>query len=219
MKHALFRDRTDAGRQLAAKLRHLAAARPVVLALPRGGVPVALAVARALRAPLDLLLVRKIGAPGQPELAVGAVIDGENPRTVINPEIADMLGLSAAAIADAARREIGEIERRRLLYLRGRNPLPVAGRTVIVIDDGIATGASIRVALSALRAAGAARVVLAVPVAPTDTVEALRGEGDEIVCVSTPADFRAVGAYYADFRQLTDAEVTELLGQAETQAS
>ena len=220
MRHGLFRDRADAGRRLAEKLRPLAAAQPVVLALPRGGVPVACEIARALKAPLDLLLVRKIGAPDQPELAVGAVVDGENPRTVVNHDIADRLGLSTSDIATAAAREIDEIERRRLLYLHGRRPVPVVGRTAILVDDGVATGASMRVALNALRDAGPARLVLAVPVAPPETAEILRSECDELVVLATPADFLAVGACYADFRQLTDTDVVALLdGMAEDVAS
>jgi putative phosphoribosyl transferase len=208
-----FADRRDAGRKLADALRGHAALHPVVLALPRGGVPVAYEVAEALAAPLDLIFVRKIGAPGHPELGVGAVVDGSDPRIVVNP-VAAQLGISRAYIDAQAARELEEIERRRLAYVGGRNPYPVRGRTVIVIDDGIATGGTARAALQGLAEAGARRTILAVPVAAVDTVEELRSDADEIVTLATPDPFYAVGLYYGDFTQTDDAEVVALMKKA-----
>jgi putative phosphoribosyl transferase len=215
----LFRDRSDAGRQLAQKLECWAKAKPIVLALPRGGVPVAIEIAQALNAPLDLLLVRKIGVPWQPELALGAVVDGETPHTFVNKGIARAAHISEAQIAVAAKRELQEIERRRLLWLGARHQMRIACRTVIVVDDGVATGASIRVALKAARAARASRVILAAPVAPAGTADELRADCDEAVFVATPENFSAVGSYYEDFRQLEDAEVKELLEHAHSKAA
>jgi putative phosphoribosyl transferase len=202
----MFRDRADAGRRLAGKLLPLKGEEPVVLALPRGGVAVGLEVALALDAPLDLLLVRKIGAPGHPEFALGAVVDGVSPEIVLDEEVVAALGVPETYLRDTARRELEEIERRRGLYLRGR--------TAVVVDDGIATGSTVRVALLALGRSGPARRVLAVPVAPPDTAGRLRALGDEAVFLATPADFRAVGAYYGDFRQLEDGEVVAMLERA-----
>jgi putative phosphoribosyl transferase len=214
MNRHLFRDRSDAGRQLAQKLRYLEQSRPLVLALPRGGVPVGIEVASALHAPLDLLLVRKIGVPGHSELAAGAVIDGPRPRTVINEDVVRMAGVSQSDIAKIVEVELAKIERRRRLWLSGRTHIPVTGHSAIVVDDGIATGASARVALQAVRAEGAARVILAMPVAPAETAETLRGECDDMVCLATPEDFMAVGIYYEDFHQVDDEEVRELLQRA-----
>ena len=211
-----FADRTEAGRRLAEKLRHLAGSALVVLALPRGGVPVGLEVARALGAPLDLVLVRKIGAPGQPELAAGAVADGETPHTVINQRVVHAFGMSEAEIAEAAAREVQEIERRRQLWMQGRKRIPVSGRTVIVVDDGIATGASVQAALKAMQDAGAAHRIVAAPVAPAETAESLRKLCDEAVFLLETDDFLSVGGYYQDFHQLDDAEITELLERART---
>ena len=210
----MVRDRAEAGRRLAERLGHLKDARPVVFALPRGGVPVALPIAEALGAPLDLLLVRKIGAPGQPELALGAVVEGEPPQTVVNDEIVGLLGIAPDAITREAARHLDEIARRRRLWLHGRPAVPPYGRTVIIVDDGIATGATVRAALLALERAGAARRVLAAPVAPRDTAEALRSLCDEAVFLAEPDDLGSVGAFYVDFRQLDDAEVVTLLRQA-----
>jgi putative phosphoribosyl transferase len=204
----VFNDRDEAGRALAARLADEHLPGPVVvLALPRGGVPVALPVARRLNAPLDLLLVRKIGAPWQSELAVGAVVDGDHPEVVIDEETSAATGASRAYIDEQAQIEWAEIERRRALYLRGRTPLPVRGATVIVVDDGIATGTTMRAALKALRRRGAARLVLAVPVAPHDTLTRLRREVDRIVCLAEPDPFRAIGLHYRDFEQLSDEAV------------
>ena len=215
----LFRDRTDAGRQLAQKLEHLKSAKPLVLALPRGGVPVAMEVAHALNAPLDLLLVRKIGVPTQPELALGAVVDGDEPHTFINKGIARAAHISEADLAAATKREIAEIQRRRQLWLAGQHQAPITGRTAIVVDDGVATGASIRVALKAVKAERAARVILAAPVAPPETAAELRADCDEAVFVVTPENFVAVGSYYQDFRQLEDSEVKDLLARAQAKAA
>jgi putative phosphoribosyl transferase len=209
-----FRDRAHAGRLLAAELRRFAGKDPVVLALPRGGVPVGFEVARALGAPLDLVLVRKIGAPLQPELAVAAVMDGERMEIVVNEELVAQLDLPKGYVEREAKRQVEEIERRRRLYLGARERVAVGGKTALVVDDGIATGATMRAALRAVRRLGPGRLVLAVPVAPPDTVEALRGEVDEIVCLSMPPDLGAIGFFYADFEQIGDDEVRELLERA-----
>ena len=214
MNRHLFRDRSDAGRQLAEKLRYLEHSQPLVLALPRGGVPVGIEVASALHAPLDLLLVRKIGVPWHPELAAGAVIDGARPRTVINEDVVRAAGVSESDIARIVEAELAKIERRRRLWLSDRPHVSIAGHSAIVVDDGIATGASARVALQAVRAEEAARVVLAMPVAPAETAEMLRAECDDLVCLATPEDFMAVGIYYEDFHQVDDQEVQELLQRA-----
>jgi putative phosphoribosyl transferase len=210
----MFRDRTDAGEKLAARLQHLKQEHPVVVALPRGGVPVAFEVAKALEAPLDVILIRKIGAPGQPELAVGAVTDGEQVEMVINEGLADATGASADYLERQKEVELKEIEHRRASYLKGLQRLEIEDRTVIVIDDGIATGATIRVAVKAFRRRGARRLVVAVPVAPLGTVESLQQEVDEFVCLDTPEFFPAVGAFYRDFAQTTDEDVIDLLGRA-----
>lgn len=206
-----FAGRQEAGRLLAVRVAALRLRDPVIYALPRGGVPVAAEVADALHAPLDLVLVRKIGAPGQPELALGAVVDGAAPEMVLNPAIVAATGATDDFIAAARQRELVEIERRRLRYLAGRSPIDPAGRDVVVVDDGIATGATARAALHALRRRGAARLVLATPVAPAETLRALRAEADEIICLSEPAPFYGVGLFYRDFHQLTDDEVIGLL--------
>ncbi|MCB1547637.1 MAG: phosphoribosyltransferase [Hyphomicrobiaceae bacterium] len=209
-----FRDRTDAGVRLAAALMRYRAERPLVLALPRGGVPVALEIARALAAPLDLLLVRKIGLPGQKELAMGAVVDGAAPTIVRNKDVIAAAGVSEEEFAAVCRAELAEIERRRHAYLGQRKPPDVAGRTVIVVDDGLATGATMRAALHALRAHRPARLVLAVPVAPDDTLDAIRREADDVVCLEAHPLFGSIGAYYDDFHQVPDAEVVAALGAA-----
>jgi putative phosphoribosyl transferase len=211
-----FTDRADAARKLAARLAGEHLARPiVVLALPRGGVPIGAEVARVLDAPLDLLLVRKIGAPWQRELAVAAVVDGERPELVIDDETSQATGASRAYIDEQAAVQWREIERRRQVYQRGRAPLPVKGATVIVVDDGIATGTTMRAALKALRRRGAGFVVLAVPVAPHDTLIALAGEVDRVVCLAEPSPFRAIGLHYEDFHQVGDEEVIAALDAAQ----
>jgi putative phosphoribosyl transferase len=211
---ALFDDRRDAGRQLAAAARGYAVEDPIVLALPRGGVPVAYEVAQALGAPMDLLFVRKIGAPGHPEYGIGAVVDGDNPQVVLS-DIVDQLGIPAAYVEQQKRRELEEIERRRRAYLGDREPLAIKGRTVMVVDDGIATGGTVRASLRALRSAEARRLILAVPVAAPDTIASLRSEADEVLCLATPEPFYAVGMHYRDFDQTSDEEVVRLLAQAQ----
>ena len=208
-----FIDRIDAGRNLAKALAPYKDQRPVVLALPRGGVPVAAEVATALDAPLDLILVRKIGVPFQPELAMGAVVEGVEPVIVRNEEVIRLTGVSEKDFNAICDQELAEIERRRKRYLGDRPHPRVAGRTVIVVDDGIATGATTRAALRAIRMRKPSKLVLAVPVAPTATLKELRGEADEIVCLEDYEDFGAIGLFYSDFSQVSDAEVTETLSR------
>jgi len=184
----------------------------VVFALPRGGVPVAFEVARVLDAPLDVFLVRKLGVPGHEELALGAIAQGG--VRVLNAEVVRSLNIAPDTIEAVAAREGEELARRERAYRDDRPPLEVAGRTVILVDDGLATGASMRAAVAALRAAAAARIVVAVPVAAPETCDAVRAEVDEIVCAVTPEPFYAVGFWYADFAQTTDAEVHDLLARA-----
>jgi len=206
-----FQDRSEAGRRLAVELANYKYDDCVVFALPRGGAPVAAPIAAALGAPLDLVLVRKIGVPFQPELAMGAVADGGTPVTVKNDDVIEMSGVSEREFDDARRRELAEIERRRRLYLGRRQGPDVGGRVAIVVDDGIATGATTRAALRAVKARRPRKLVLATPVAPPDTLESLRPEVDEIVCLETHANFGAIGFFYSDFRQVDDAEVIEIL--------
>lgn len=206
-----FRDRADAGRKLAAALQRYREQRPVILALPRGGVAVAAEVAAALDAPLDLLLVRKIGVPYQPELAMGAVVDGATPVIVRNEDFIRVSGIGEAEFKRVCNAEMAEIERRRKRYLKDRPRAEIAGRVVIVVDDGIATGATARAALRAVRTRKPQRLVLAVPVAPTDSVAALEAEVDDIVCLEQPESFGALGFYYADFHQVSDEEVIAAL--------
>ena len=213
MDSAMFADRRAAGRQLAARLHHLRQDEPLVLALPRGGVPVGFEIARELEAPLDILLVRKIGVPWQPELALGAVVDGADPQVLINEGLASELAVARSYITSETVRQLSEIERRRRVYLGDKPPPALAGRTIIIVDDGIATGSTARAALRAVRKAGAGRIVLAVPVAPGDTIEQLRTEVDDIVCLSSPSPFIAVGAHYDEFPQLADADVIALLAE------
>ena len=210
----LFIDRHDAGRRLGGRLLELKEKSPIVLALPRGGVPVGFEVARALAAPLDLVLVRKIGAPFQEELAVGAITDGEDPEFVTDARLVADLHISPEYLEEAKTAALQEIERRRRIYLGDRQPVDVAGRTVIVVDDGIATGATMLAALRATRRRKPGQIVLAVPVAPEHALRDLRREVDKIVCLDTPTDFEAVGQFYRQFPQLRDEEVIELLDQA-----
>jgi putative phosphoribosyl transferase len=210
----VFADRAEAGRRLAEKLARFKSEQPVVLALPRGGVPVGFEVARALDAPLDLILVRKIGAPFQPELAIGAVVDGDQAETVLNRDLVEEFRITQRYLERACARELEEIERRRCLYGAGCPRIEVRERTAIVVDDGIATGATMEAALHATRRAGPRRLVLAVPVAPPDTIERLRPQVDEIECLMTPGYLGAIGMFYADFSQLSDREVVALLERA-----
>ena len=208
-----FHDRTDAGKQLAAALAGYRAQHPIVLALPRGGVAVAAEVARLLDAPLDLVLVRKIGVPFQPELAMGAVVDGPNPLVVRNEEVIQLSGISEADFAAVRDNELNEIQRRRSRYLGGRAHPNLAGRIAIVVDDGVATGATTRAALLAVRAQEPKQVILAVPVAPTSALAKLRGVADDIICLEDHEPFYAIGAYYRDFRQVSDQEVIDILAR------
>lgn len=219
LKPMLFHDRRDAGVHLAKALAHLASSQPLVLALPRGGVPVAFEVARALDADLDLLFVRKLGAPGYEELGIGAVVDGADPQLVLNEDIVRDLAPTPDYIRAEMRRQLTEIDRRRRAYLGDQAPIPVAGRTVIVVDDGIATGGTVKAALKGLSKAQPARLILAVPVAPAQAIATLREDCDEIICLYQPYPFYAVGAHYVVFDQTSDAEVVRLLDAARRQRS
>ena len=215
-RQLLFDDRRAAGRALAAEIAKIAKSallRPVVYALPRGGVPVAIEIARRLNAPLDLLLVRKIGVPWQPELAAGAVVDGEQPDLVLNDDIIRAAGLTEAEIAPLAREQLEEIERRRAQYMPDRTPVSARGRTAILVDDGIATGASMEAAIKAIRRRAPLRVVVAVPVASRSAAMMMRKLVDEVVCLGTPENFGGVGEFYRDFHQLSDSEVVDLLAE------
>ncbi len=213
----IFRDRHEAGLRLAERLLVFKDTKPVVLALPRGGVPVAFEVAQALAAPLGLVLVRKIGAPYQEELAIGAVADGDEPELVTDPHLLARLGVSQDYLEEAKAAALNEIARRRQVYLGDRKPVDVAGRTVIIVDDGIATGATVLAALRATRRRNPARLVLAVPVASSHALRRLKEEADEVVCLDIPPDFAAVGQFYRQFPQLRDEEVNALLDRADTQ--
>jgi predicted phosphoribosyltransferase len=210
LKPGLFRDRREAGRLLAAKLTAYAN-RPdvIVLALPRGGVPVADEVARALGAPLDVFVVRKLGVPGSEELAMGAVATGD--VRVLNDQLVNRLGIPDHLIDAVAVREGQELARRERLYRGGRPPLDVRDRTVILVDDGLATGATMHAAIAALRQLHPARIVVAVPTASPETYEEMRAEVDDVICAITPEAFQAVGRWYQDFAQTTDEEVQDLL--------
>lgn len=215
----LFRDRSHAGQELAEALQHLKDSNPLVLALPRGGVPVAFEVSRALSAPLDLVLVRKIGAPGNEELALGAVIDGAEPKWVINQELFNQISPPPNWFEEEMQRQLSELERRRQRYC-GQRPAPVlSGRCVILIDDGVATGATVRAALKGLKQSNPSRIVLAVPVGPGAEMEMLRAEVDELVCLAMPDPFIGVGCHYGDFDQTSDEQVIDLLARASTASS
>lgn len=209
-----FADRHDAGRRLAQALRGRTAPKALVIALPRGGVPVAFEIAIALRAPLDILIVRKLGSPHSAEFGIGAIADGAPPQTVLNQEVLEYVAPPPGYLEAEIERQKREIRRRRDVYLEGRAPLPAQGREVIVVDDGIATGGTVRAALRALRHAGARHLVLAVPVASPSALAALRDDADTVICLHAPPDFKAVGQYYADFAQTRDEEVVRLLRKA-----
>jgi putative phosphoribosyl transferase len=206
-----FRDRREAGRLLAARLVPLQLADPVVLGLPRGGMPVAAEVAATRVAPLDVLLVRKLGAPYQPELAIGAVVAGDTIEVVLNEDIVARLRLTQADIDAERDRQLAVLEKRRALYRAARAPLPVEGRTAIVVDDGAATGATLRVALKGIARQRPRRLIAAVPVASQHAVELLGQEADEVVTVRVPRVFGAVGVFYRDFSEVSDDEVVALL--------
>jgi putative phosphoribosyl transferase len=208
-----FADRKTAGQALAQKLMRFKERKPVVLALPRGGVPVGFEIARALEAPLDMALVRKIGVPWHPELAIGALAEHESEPS-IDWDMAAKLGVTRPEIAEVVAREAAVIAVRRALYFRGRASVDLAGAHAILVDDGIATGATMRAALRAVRRRAPAALVLAVPVAPAETIAALAHDADEVVCLASPEDFWAVGQFYADFSPVEDETVCALLAQA-----
>ena len=207
----IFKNRQQAGQLLAEEIARHGYDDPIVLGLPRGGVPVAAEVAAKLKAPLDVILVRKIGAPMQPELAIGAVVDGGTPEIVRNEELIRALGLTEDDFREEAQRQLEIIEARRKLWVAGRPRIPVKDKTAIIVDDGIATGATVRASLHALKRQGPKRTVVATPVAPLQAVEALRGEADEVICLEIPAFFGAISVFYLDFSQVSDAEVSRLL--------
>lgn len=215
MLQPLFDNRAEAGRLLAAKIVALKLERPAVYALPRGGAPVGLEIAKAIGAPLDLLLVRKIGLPTHPELAAGSIIDGERPDIIVNPDIIAASGLSRAAFDAIAARELAEIERRRALYGAERSPISAEGRSVILVDDGVATGASMRAAIAAMRRRRPRLLLAAAPVAAPDTARDLARAADRFICLAAPETFQGVGAFYRDFHQLDDADVLAALAEAD----
>ncbi|MFD2057968.1 phosphoribosyltransferase [Mesorhizobium calcicola] len=210
----MFRDRKEAGEKLGVELAGLDLHQPVVLALPRGGVPVAAEVAKALGAPLDLLILRKVGAPGNPELAVAAVVDGNPPDVVLNREIVEAYSLDDADLAALVALERPELERRRIVYRGTRRPLSVARKTVILVDDGATTGTTMKVAIRALRHRAPREIVVALPVSPPDTVADLAMEADRVVCLSQPGRFLALGYHYQQFPQLSDGEVIAAMDEA-----
>ena len=209
----MFRDRQEAGQKLGASLDLLQLKDPIVLALPRGGVPVAAEVAKVLKAPLDLVIVRKVGAPGNPELAVAAIVDGDPPDIVLNREIVEAYALDDGALRVLIAQERPELERRRAVY-RGKDlPLSVAGKTVIIVDDGAATGTTMKVAIRALKRRSPRKIIVALPVAPVDTADELAQEAD-LICLNQPARFRALSYYYGNFPQLSDKEVLDIMALA-----
>jgi putative phosphoribosyl transferase len=212
MTRTAFADRNEAGRELATRLDSYRGSHPVVLALPRGGVPVAIPVVQALDAELDLLMVRKIGLPTHPELAMGAVAAIAGRVEVVgNPRVIQVGGVSDDTFEDAVRRELAELTERELRYRGGRDPLEVSGRTVIVVDDGLATGATLRAGLAAVRRCGPAELVAAVPVGSKDGLAQVQFEVDNLFYVATPSPFYAVGQAYRDFHECSDSEVIELI--------
>lgn len=215
----IFKDRREAGRILAERLKALRDENPVILALPRGGVPVAYEVARGLSAPLDLVLARKIGAPDQPEFAIGAIADGPVPELVLDQRLIQALEVTGEYLDHAKTQALAEIERRRAVYLKDRKPKDIQGCLVILVDDGIATGATMLAAIRAVRQRGPARLVMAVPVAAQATIKRLGPEVNEIVCLQMPKALRAVGYFYRDFSQLEDQEVIDLLAANRAEVS
>ena len=213
-----FADRREAGQRLAARLTHLAGTHPLVLALPRGGVPVAFEIAKVLGAQLDLLMVRKLGAPGNPEFAIGAVVDGADPQVVLNTELIAAIAPGDDYIAREQDIQLAELERRRRTYLGDRHPPPLTGRTVMIVDDGIATGATMIAAIRGARKAGAVRLIVAVPVAPRDVIGELQALCDDVIVLAVPEPFRSVGQHYRDFSQDSDQQVIRLLATAQDSA-
>lgn len=211
MKIGIFRNRKQAGELLAEELARRAFPDPIVLGLPRGGVPVAAEVAAKLKAPLDIILVRKIGAPMQRELAVGAVVDGGAPEIVRNEELISLVGITENEFQQEAKRQLEIIEERRKLWVAGRSRIPVKGKTAIIVDDGIATGATVKASLHALKRQGPQRIVIATPVASRESLEELRRETDDVICLETPEYLGAIGFFYAEFSQVSDAEVSRIL--------
>ena len=211
-----FIDRADAGRRLARLLEHLRASDVVVIGLPRGGVPVAVEVARRLGAPLDVIVVRKLGVPFQPELGMGAI--GEGGTRVIDPRVVAAAGVTTEELDAVEERERAELDRQVCRFRGRRTPVPLEGRTAVVVDDGIATGSTARAACRIARARGAVRIVLATPVAPAESVLSLRQDADEFVCLETPTPFFGVGQFYADFSQISDEQVAALLERADETA-
>ncbi|MFJ3054053.1 MULTISPECIES: phosphoribosyltransferase [Pseudomonas nitroreducens/multiresinivorans group] len=213
MPSVQYTNRRHAGVALAMALRDMPLENPLILALPRGGVPVGKEIARALGAPLDVLLVRKIGAPGNEEYALGAIVDGPEPNWVVDEQMLERFDPPPEWFEQQVLEQLRELQRRRLLYRGAKAPAALEDRDVIVVDDGLATGSSVRAALKGLREHHPHRVILAVPVGPAETVEKLRPEVDALVCLETPAPFHAVGDYYRDFHQLSDQEVIDLLAK------
>lgn len=211
---AFFEDRADAGRRLAQAVAAEAPLDPLIMALPRGGVPVAFEIAKVLDAPLEVLIARKIGAPGHPEFGLGALVDGEIAELVLNRETLRLVRPPRGYLAAETERQRAEITRRRALYCGDRLPLSPRGRNVVLVDDGIATGGTIRAAIQALRRSAVGSLMLAVPVAPVSAIASLRSQVDSIICLSTPPFFRAVGLHYRNFEQTSDAEVVTLLDRA-----
>ena len=207
----MFKDRRQAGKLLADKLALYATANPVVYALPRGGLPVAEEVARRLKAPLDLILVRKLGAPGHEELAMGAIVDGGAPTTILHQDIVSELAVPDRYIEETKTAALREIERRRQLYMKDSPAISPAGRTAIIVDDGLATGATMEAAVVAMRKAKAGRIIVAIPVAPEDAVRNLLKTADNVVALTTPYPFLSVGSWYESFPQLTDQDVIDTL--------
>jgi putative phosphoribosyl transferase len=210
----MYRDRQEAGQKLGIELAKMQLHEPLVLALPRGGVPVAAEVARALEAPLDLVIVRKVGAPGNPELAVAAIVDGDPPDVVLNRGIIEAYVLDDDELRILISRERPELERRRLAYRGTRSPLSISGKSVVLVDDGAATGTTMKVAVRALKRRSPREIIVALPVAPPETVAELTQEADQVICLGQPTRFQALSYHYLTFPQLTDKEVTEALDEA-----